>query len=58
MAERYFKTQMWNEIALEKLDDNTNKSTKFCFNKITKWKYEQKYQILDVDGELSNFVMC
>jgi hypothetical protein len=49
---------MWNEIALEKLDDNTNKSTKFCFNKITKWKYEQKYQILDVDGELSNFVMC
>jgi hypothetical protein len=37
---------MWNEIALEELDENTNKSTKFCFNKGTKWKYEQKYQIL------------
>jgi hypothetical protein len=37
---------MWNEIALEELDENTNKSTKFCFNKITKWKYEQKYHIL------------
>jgi hypothetical protein len=32
---------MWNEIALEELDENTNKSTKFCFNKRTKWKYEQ-----------------
>jgi hypothetical protein len=61
---------MWNEIALEELDENTNKSTKFCFNKRTKWKYEQKYQILveiwqdralareyDLDGEVSNFVM-
>ena len=37
---------MWNEIALEELDENTNKSTKFCFNKRTKWKYEQKHQIL------------
>jgi hypothetical protein len=37
---------MWNEIALEKLDEKTNKSTKFCFNERTKWKYEQKYQIL------------
>jgi hypothetical protein len=36
MAERCFKTQMWNEIALEELDEKTNKSTKFCFNKITK----------------------
>jgi hypothetical protein len=25
-----------NEIALEELDENTNKSTKFCFNKRTK----------------------
>jgi hypothetical protein len=47
MAERYFnKIQMWNEIALEELDENTNKSTKCCFNKRTKWKYEQKHQIL------------
>jgi hypothetical protein len=37
---------MWNEIALEEQDENTNKGTKFCFNKITKWKYEQKHQIL------------
>jgi hypothetical protein len=37
---------MWNEIALEELDENTNKSTKFCFNKRTKWKYEQKHQIM------------
>jgi hypothetical protein len=37
---------MWNEIVLEELDENTNKSTKFCFNKRTKWKYEQKHQIL------------
>jgi hypothetical protein len=37
---KVFWTQMWNEIALEELDENTNKSTKFCFNKITKWKYE------------------
>jgi hypothetical protein len=37
---------MWNEIALEELDENTNKSTKFCFIKRTKWKYEQKHQIL------------
>jgi hypothetical protein len=37
---------MWNEIALEELDENTNKSTKFCLNKITKWKYKQKHQIL------------
>jgi hypothetical protein len=37
---------MWNKIALEELDENTNKSTKFFFNKRTKWKYEQKYQIL------------
>jgi hypothetical protein len=37
---------MWNEIALEELDENTNKSTKFCFNKITKLKYEEKHQIL------------
>jgi hypothetical protein len=37
---------MWNEIAVEELDENTNKSTKFCFNKRTKWKYEQKHQIL------------
>jgi hypothetical protein len=37
---------MWNEIALEELDEKTNKSTKFCFNKRTKWKYEQKHQIL------------
>jgi hypothetical protein len=62
---------MWNEIALEELDENTNKSTKFCFNKRTKWKYEQKDRILveslekptlareyDVDGEVSNFVIC
>jgi hypothetical protein len=38
--------RMWNEIALEELDENANKSSKFCFNKITKWKYERKYQIL------------
>jgi hypothetical protein len=37
---------MWNEIALEELDGNTNESTKFCFNKRTKLKYEQKHQIL------------
>jgi hypothetical protein len=61
---------MWNEIALEELDENTNKSTKFCLNKRTKWKYKQKHQILveslaglareyDVDFEkyVSNFVM-
>jgi hypothetical protein len=29
------------EIALEELDENTNKSTKFCFNKRTKWKYDK-----------------
>jgi hypothetical protein len=27
------KQTMWNEIALEELDENTNKSTKFFFNK-------------------------
>jgi hypothetical protein len=43
---RKCKTQTWNEIALEELDENMNKSTKFCFNKRTKWKYEQKHQIL------------
>jgi hypothetical protein len=37
---------MWNEIAVELLDENTNKSTKFCFKKRTKWKYKQKHQIL------------
>jgi hypothetical protein len=37
---------MWNEIALKELDENTNKSTKFCFNKRTELKYEQKHQIL------------
>jgi hypothetical protein len=38
---------MWNEIiALEELDENPNKSTRFCFNKRTKLKYEQKHQIL------------
>jgi predicted hydrolase (HD superfamily) len=37
---------MWNEIAIKELDENTNKSTKFCFNKRTKWKYEQKHKIL------------
>jgi hypothetical protein len=37
---------MWNEISPEELDENTNKSTKFCFNKRTKLKYEQKHQIL------------
>jgi hypothetical protein len=36
-----------NEITLEELDEKMNKSTKFCFiNKKTKWKYEQKHQIL------------
>jgi hypothetical protein len=34
---------MCNEIAPEELDENTNKSTKFCFNKRTKLKYEQKH---------------
>jgi hypothetical protein len=63
---------MWNEIALEELDENTNKSTKFCFNKRTKWKYKQKHQILveclapglgfgeydvDIEKYVSNFVM-
>jgi hypothetical protein len=62
---------MWNEIAVEELDENTNKSTTFCLNKITKWKYKQKHQILveslaglslareyDVDDwEVSNFVI-
>jgi hypothetical protein len=37
---------MCNEIAVKELDENTNKSTKFCLNKRTKWKYEQKHQIL------------
>jgi hypothetical protein len=52
------------------LDENTNKSTKFCCNKRNKWKYEQKHQIwLILAGlgfgeriwcwhwEVSNFVM-
>jgi hypothetical protein len=64
---------MWNEIALEELDENTNKSTKFCFNKITKnentnkstkfwlkvWQ-DQDWALAreyDLDGEVSNFVM-
>jgi hypothetical protein len=34
------------KLPYEGLDENTNKSTKFCFNKRTKWKYEQKHQIL------------
>jgi hypothetical protein len=37
---------MWNEIAVKELDENTNKGTKFCLNKITKWKYKQKHRIL------------
>jgi hypothetical protein len=37
---------MWNEIAVEELDEYTNKSTKFCLNERTKWKYKQKHQIL------------
>jgi hypothetical protein len=37
---------MWNDIALEELDEKMNKSTKFFFNKRTKWKYKQKHQIL------------
>jgi hypothetical protein len=45
MAERYFE-KIWNEITFEELDENINKSTKFCFDKRTKWKYEQKYYIL------------
>ena len=36
----------WNEIAVEELDENTNKSTKFCLNKRIKWKYKQKHHIL------------
>jgi hypothetical protein len=41
-----FKNTFVFELALEELDENTNKSTKFCFNKITNWTYEQKHQIL------------
>jgi hypothetical protein len=37
---------MGNEIALEELYETTNKSTKFWFNKRSKWKYEQNHQIL------------
>ena len=37
---------MRNETALEELDEKTNKSTKFCSNKRTTLKYEQKHQIL------------
>jgi hypothetical protein len=43
-AERRDRSQ--SKIALEEPDENTNKSTKFCFNKRTKLKYEQKHQIL------------
>jgi hypothetical protein len=63
---------MWNEIAVKELDEKTNKSTKFCLNKRTKWKYKQKHQILveslaglglareydvDIEKYVSNFVM-
>jgi hypothetical protein len=36
MAERYFKHKCEMKLPYEGLDENTNKSTKFCFNKRTK----------------------
>ena len=63
---------MWNEIAVELLDENTNKSTKFCFNKelnentnkSTKfwlyvwqdWALAREYDI-DIEKYVSKFVM-
>jgi hypothetical protein len=53
---------MWNEIALEELDENTNKSTKFCLNKRTKlkvwqdWALAREYDV-DIEKYVSNFVM-
>jgi hypothetical protein len=45
---------MWNEIALEELDENTNKSTKFW---LKAWQDLALAKEYDVDGEVSNFVI-
>ena len=63
---------MWNEIAVELLDENTNKSTKFALtkelnentNKSTKfwlnvwqnWALAREYDV-DIEKYVSNFVM-
>jgi hypothetical protein len=50
---------MWNEIALEELDENTNKSTTFCFNKRTKWKQDWALaREYDVDIEKYPILSC
>jgi hypothetical protein len=47
MAERYFnKIQMWNEIAREELDENTNKSTKFWLIVWQDWALAREYDVI------------
>jgi hypothetical protein len=47
---------MWNEIALEELDENTNKSTKFWLKVLQDWAYAREYDV-DIEKYVSNFVM-
>jgi hypothetical protein len=56
MAERYFnKIQMWNEIVLEELDENTNKSTNFWLKVWQDWALAREY---DVDIEKYPIWLC
>jgi hypothetical protein len=56
MAERYFnKIQMWNEIALEELNENTKKSTKFWLIVWQDWVLAREY---DVDIEKYPILSC
>jgi hypothetical protein len=47
---------MWNEIALEELDENTNKSTKFWLKVLQDWTLAREYDV-DIEKYVSNFVM-
>jgi hypothetical protein len=47
---------MWNEIALEELDENTNKSTKFWLKFWQDRALAREYDV-DIEKYVSNFVM-
>jgi hypothetical protein len=71
MAERYFEHKCEMELPLrnnmkirtkathfaltKELNENTNKSTKFWLKVWQDWAFVREY---DVDGEVSNFVIC
>jgi hypothetical protein len=48
------RTKALNFALTKELNENTNKSTKFCLKVCQDWALAREY---DVDGEVSNFVM-